>query len=236
MDYDDIFEAYYTLYRLESETPNSSDDEYIIGMRLANEAVRRWANYDGTYWKELFTTAQTNSFGGVVTITTGTSAYLAPTAFREAGGFIKIKDANGNTVRTYPIIEPQEAQFKGDNSSYAYFTGGGSATHTLHLNPAPDAAINGFAIDYIYYKFPGLFSAGADFTDMQEPYFIVHRMLANRFRGSRNPYYASAKADAEDALRTMQAINNSGSWANPWSLADNSGSVWGASSDGSSIF
>lgn len=233
MNFDDIFEAYYNLYRLEAITPSTTDDEYTIGIRLVNEAIRRWANYDGTYWKELFTTAQTNSTGGVVTITTGTSSYAAPTAFREAGGFIRIKDSTGNTVRTYPILEPQEAQFKSDNSQYAYFTGTGSGgTYVLHLNPVPDSAISGMAIDYVYYKFPTLITTGASITEMQEPYFCVHRMLASRFRGSRNPYYGSAKSDAEDALRTMQAINNSGSWANPWKLADNSGASWGQDSGG----
>ena len=62
---------------------------------------------------------------------------------------------------------------------------------------------------------------------MPNPYFIVHRMLAQQFRASRNPYYSSALRDAEDALKIMQIDNNSGSWANPWSQADNSGTVFG---------
>lgn len=230
MDYDQIFAAYYTQYRTEAVTPPSTDDEYVIGLGLANEAVRRWANYDGTYWKELFTTAQTNSTGGTVTISAGVTSYNAPLAFREAGGFIKILDPNNVTVRMYPIVEPQEAQFKGDNAQYAYFTGDGNDTnYLLHINPVPDSSIDTMKIEYVYYKFPTLFTTGTDKTEMQEPYFVVHRMLANRFRGSRNPYYESAKSDAEDALRTMQAINNSGSWANPWKLQDNSGTRWGES-------
>ena len=56
--YSDIFTAYYTLYRSEATVPASTDDEYTIGLRFANEAISRWANYDSTYWKELFTTAQ----------------------------------------------------------------------------------------------------------------------------------------------------------------------------------
>lgn len=231
--FDEIFAAYYTQYRTEAVVPASSDDEYTIGLRLANEAVRRWANYDATYWKELFTTAQTNSTGGVVTVTAGITSYAAPSAFREAGGFVKIKDSSGNTVRRYQILEPQDAQFRDDNTYYCYFTGSGAGSYTLHLNPAPDSAVNGMAIDYVYYKFPTLFTTGTDVTEMQEPYFCVHRMLANRFRGSRNPYYASAKADAEDALQTMQTINNSGNWADPWKLTDNSGAQFGDSSSGS---
>lgn len=227
MTWDQIFTAYYTLYRAEATVPTSSDDEYTIGMRLANAAISRWENYDGTYWKELFTTAQTNSTGGVVTITTGTTSYAAPTAMREAGGYVKIKNSSGNTVQTYGIIEPQEAQFKDDSGHYAYFTGNPTAGFLLHLNPAPPSALNGLAIDYVYYKQSTEFSSGSSTTEMAEPYFIVHHVLANRFRASRNPYYESATRDAEDALKTMQMDNNSGTWANPWKLQDNSGSVFG---------
>lgn len=231
MTYSEIFSAFYTLYRAESEVPASTDDEYTIGMRFANEALNYWANYDATYWKELFTTAQTSSTGGVVTLATGTKTYLAPTAMREAGGYIKL--LNGTTVQSHlPIVEPQEAQFRGDTSQYAYFTGDPNNGFTLNLNVAPTASENGFLIDYVYYKKPTEYTTPASKSEIPNPYFVVHRMLSQRFRASRNPYYASAKADAENAMRVMQLDNNSGNWANPWKLADNSGSVWGKSSGG----
>jgi hypothetical protein len=119
--FDNIFAAYYTLYRGESQTPDSTDDEYIIGMRYANDAVRRWANYDGMYWNQLWTTAQLDG-GGTQTITTGTTTYLAPGNFKEAGVSIKIKNSLGNEVANYPIIQPNEVQFKGTQGSYAYFS------------------------------------------------------------------------------------------------------------------
>lgn len=225
--YTNIFSLFYTLYRAEATVPASTDDEYAIGLRFANEAIARWATYDGTYWNQLFTTAQTNSTGGVVTITTGTTSYAAPTAFKEAGGFVKIKDASGNTVRSYQIIEPQEAQFKNDQSTYAYFTWAVGGAATLHLNPAPDSSINGKLIDYVYYKKPTEMTTGASTTECPSVEFIVHRMLAMRFRASRNPYYQSAMQDAEDALHVMKMDNDSGSWANPWRVADNSGTNWG---------
>ena len=98
----------------------------------------------------------------------------------------------------------------------------------MNLNPAPPSSLNGKSIDYIYYKQPTEFTTGTDVTEMSNPYYIVHRMLANRFRASRNPYYQSANNEAENALRVMQMSNNSGTWANPWKLADNSGSVFGS--------
>lgn len=228
MDFDAIFQAYYSLFRADSDVPTSADDEYTVGLRLANEAVNRWRVYDNTYWKELFATSQDNSTGGVVTITTGTKTYAAPTAFAEAGGFVRILDGNGNVVDRYPIIEPHEKQFRTDQSKFAYFTGNNAVGFTLNLNPAPTSATNGFSILYDYYKKPTEFTTGTDVTEMADPYFIVHRMLAQQFRAARNPYYSSAKQDAEDSLRQMQLINNSGTWANPWTIADTSGNTWGA--------
>lgn len=296
MNYDQIFQAMYTLYRAETPVPNSSDDEYIIGKILANEALNRWANYDATYWKELFDTNQNDgtSGSGGQTITTSDTTYSTPVNFREAGGFIKVKASNGNTLRSIPIIEPQEAQFKNDSTSYSYFTKspvfystgtasqsgttitgsgttftaamtgmqiqfstGETATVTyvsttsltasvsqtvasttyrlmsdkyqLNINPAPDSALNGMDIDYIYYKNPTQYTTGTTISEIPNPYFIIHRMLAQRFRVSRNySAYQTAMRDAEEALKIMQMDNNSGTWANPWSLADNSGTVWGA--------
>lgn len=230
MTFDQIFQTFYTLYRAESDTPASTDDEYIVALSLSKEAITRWANYDGTYWKELFTTLQDStqvSPALVTTITAGTSTYTAPTDMREAGGFVKLLDADGRVVQRYPIIEVEQVQFKGDDSTYCYFTGDPNNGFVLHLNPSPNANLDGLEIDYVYYKKPTYFTTGTDKTEMADPMFIVHRMLANRFRVSRNPYYSSAKIDAEDCLRTMQADNNSGNWASPWTLPDNSGSVWG---------
>ncbi len=291
-NFDDIFETFYTLYRGEEEIPASTDPEYTVAMRLSKEAISTWADYDGTYWKELFDTNQ-NDGSGAQTIVTNQTRYAGPTNMREAGGFVKIKNSSNVTVQTYPIIEPQEAQFKDDNGTYCYFTKsplyystgtasqsattitgvgttwtaamvgmqfvfvtGETATitaftsttsltasvsqtvasaayrilttgFTLNLNPAPSASLSGMDIDYVYYKNPTYFTSGSTVTEMSNPMFIVHRMLGQRFRVSRNPYYQSAIKDAENALRVMQAENNSGSWANPWSTQDNSGSHWG---------
>lgn len=226
MNFDEIFEAYYNLYRLEKDTPTTEDDEYPIAMRLANEAVNRWSTYDGTYWKELFTTLQ-QADDGEKTIDATVTEYAAPTDFKEAGGFLRLKDDNGNTRATFAILEPQEAQFRNDNGRFCYFTGNPGLGYTLHVNGLLPAD-TGTNMDYVYYKRPSTFTTGTDSTEMSDPYFCVHRMLANRFRGSRNPYYSTAKQDAEDVLKIMQMDNNSGSWANPWSLPDNSGTQWGA--------
>lgn len=226
MTWSEIFTAYYSQYRAESDIPTSTEDEYTVAMRLANEAINRWSNYDNTLWQELFTTLQ-ESGDGDLTIATGTTEYATPDDMTMVGGNVWVTNSDGRRVKTYPILSPEEAQFKGDMSTYAYFTGDPSNGYTLHLNPSPDSTLNGLSMNYVYYKKPTLFTTGADVTEMSDSYFIVHRLLANRFRSSRNPYYGSAKQDAEDALKTMQLKNNSGNWANPWSVKDKSGSAWG---------
>lgn len=226
MTFDQLWTAFYSLFRADSDVPVSGDDEYTVGMRLANEAVNRWAFYDSTYWKELFTTAQIEEDGDI-TVVAGQTDYEAPASFQEAGGFIKIINSDGNVQQVYPILEPQEAQFKVSKGTYAYFTGSPALGMTLNLNPAPSSALDGMDIDYVYYKQPTLFTTGTDVTEMADPYFIVHRMLYNQFRAARNPYLSSAKSDAENALRQMQLDNNSGNWSEPPTLADNSGTTWG---------
>lgn len=227
MTFEQVFTAYYSLFRADSDVPISTDDEYTVGMRLANEAINYFADYEGTYWRELFTTNQLDGTG-TQTITTGTTVYDAPINFKEAGGFIRVKDSDGNTVQSYERIEPHEAQFRDDSATYAYFTFDlATDTHKLTINPAPTSNLNGLDIDYVYYKSPTLFTTGTSTTEMSNPYFIVHRMLAMQFRASRNPYYSSALKDSENTIRLMQLKNNSGSWDNPPTIPDNSGSTWG---------
>lgn len=226
MTFSDVFTAYYSLFRADSDVPTSGDDEYTVGMRLANEAINYWSNYDGTYWKELYTTNQTDG-SGAQSIVTGQVTYSGPTNFREAGGFVKILNSGGVEVQRYPIINPEEVQFKGDYTDYCFFTGDSKNGYTLHINPAPTANLNGMDIEYVYYKNPTEFTTGTDKTEMANPYFIVHRMLAMQFRAARNPYYSSALKDSENTIRTMQLDNNSGTWANPITMADTSDSSWG---------
>lgn len=225
MDTDALFAAYYTQYLTQATIPNSTDDEYTIFEALANEAINRWANYDATFWKELYSTLQTAADGTKV-IAANLSIYPAPTNMRKAGGFLHLLNSSGTTQRKIKIIEPQDAQFKSDNSPYCFFTGNPNTGFSLTINGLNSADV-GLSMNYVYYKKPTLITTTSSFSDMSQPYFIVHRALANRFRGSRNPYYQSAKNDAEDVLTTMKMENDSGNWADPWMLEDHSGSSWG---------
>lgn len=226
MTYDEIFQTFYRLYRAEAEVPSSTDDEYLVGLSLANEAINYWAQYDNTFWKELFDTNR-NDGSGSQTIVTGQTIYDAPDNMQEAGGFLRALDSAGKTVQSYAILDPHEAQFRGDMNTYAYFRGDPTTGLELVLNPSPSSSLNGKTLDYVYYKKPTTLTTGSDTTEMADPYFIVHRMLAQRFRASRNPYYSSALRDAENSIKVMKMHNDSGSWSNPWKVPDRSGTVFG---------
>lgn len=234
MNLDLLFKQYYFQYRTEASTPADSDDEYIIFVGLANEAVNRWANYDNTFWKELYSTNQTAVTGAdstaVGVINANQLTYATPSNFRIAGGYLRIYNPNtGITQARYKIVESQDVQWQGDTANYVYFIGDPNNGFTMHINPVPKAPLIGCSFDYVYYKIPDLLANANDSPQMSQPYFIVHRALAMRFRGSRNPYYKDAKNDAEDILKTMQMENNSGSWADPWQLADHTGGTFGSS-------
>lgn len=226
MTLDEIFEAYYTQYRAEADIPESTEDEYPVAMRLFNEAINRWQNYDNTLWNELWQTAQREGDGDI-TVVEGTTEYATPDNFKNPGGAVVLKNDAGVTMQRYPLVTPEDVQFMSDMATYAYFVGSPVDGYVLNLNPAPDATLDGYNIDYLYYKKATKFATGTDITEMSDPYFVVHRALANRFRSSRNPYYSSAKTDAEDSLRTMQLTNNSGTWSNPWSVPDRTGTSFG---------
>jgi hypothetical protein len=227
MNFDEIFEAYYNLYRMEAETPETTDDEYTVALRLANEAVNRWELYDNTNWRYLYNTLQLADDGDTI-IVTGTTEYEAPSDMQKPSGFVKVLDSNGSMMQKYPIIEPNQVEFQGDDSEYAYFIGDPNNGFTLNINPAPTSTLNGMDLQYIYYKKASKFTTGDDFTQCPDSYFLINRMLAQRFRGSRNPYYQSAKNDAENALGQMKMTNDSGSPANTPEMADNSGNQWGS--------
>jgi hypothetical protein len=241
--FDNIFALFYTLYRAESVLPvgaglpaASWDDEYIIAMRFANEAVGYWATYDNTYWRDLFET-NLNDGSGDQTLSTGVNAYLAPDNMKECGGFIKIKDSTGASIKNIPIIEPQDVQFRSDTGSYAYFTGDPNNGFTLNIGGTVDSSLNGKSIDYVYYKKPTEFESGSDVTECPDAEFIVHRALAWRLKASRNPFWEDSLKDSENAAKIMKMANDSGNWASPWSVPDRSGAQFGSSSGGgSSIF
>lgn len=226
-NYTDYISQAYTLFRGDTTTIAVTDDEYTIFMRLMNKSINRWENYDATYWKELFSTLQEAATGSKIVLVS-TLTYAAPTDMREAGGFVRILNSDGTDYVLIPIIEPQEAQFLGGGDIRAYFTGNPTAGFTMHLTAVPTTGMVGKGIDYVYYKKATELTGASSYTEMSNPHFIVLDAVAQRLQIERNyPGYQIFKRDAEEALKNMQQDNNSGTWANPWTLTDNSGITWG---------
>jgi hypothetical protein len=228
MDFSTLVGIYYNLYRGEATPPTSSDDEWTIAIRNYNAALLRMSTYDDVKWNFMWSTLQSSA--AVKILSTGVTTYTAPTDMQEPGGVLTFIDSNSNRL-LYPILQPHEVQVTNQLSTYGYFTGNSQTGFTLHVNPSPTATVNGYGIDYDYYKKPTLLipatEAGTTLIPGGDPMFYANFMLAMRFRNTRNyPSYQTALRDAEEALKLMKIKNNSGTYFNQWSMQD-SGSGFG---------
>lgn len=223
MNYDDIFAEYYPLYRGQATVPASTDREYLLGIPLANNAIRRWDRADGVLWEELFTSNQQQGSDGEGTLTLDLTltSQVGPTNMRKPGSYVQLTDpTNAQNFRRFPVIAPSETYAQGSNSMYAYFEGSANTgVWALFLN-GTYTQYSDWLIDYPYYKKPTLFTpGGGEVADMSDPNFIIQSMLQSRFVNSRNGFaYSDSKANATDALRNMVIENNSGSPGNSWNL------------------
>lgn len=204
----DLQDAIHTLYENDPDTPASTEDDYLIRRRLMNAMVNRWENNMGTLWNELWTNTSVVSTGAVLTIATGDSTYVAPTAFLFPGGFVKVLNADGGVADTYPVIKPEQAQSMSASDKYCYFRGDTSAGYTLVMNPAPGSELNGLTLNYDYYKRATAFTGTSVVTEMSDPYYVVHGVVAELHKADNNlALYDSSLAEAEDRLKQMVMRN-----------------------------
>lgn len=240
MTYDDIFAEYYPLYRGQATVPAATDREYLLGIPLANNGIRRWDRADGTLWEELYTTAQVTPGAAVLVVNTALTSYTGPSGMRKPGGEIRLIDpSNANNFKRIPAVLASDTYAKSQSGSYAYFVGSANTTWKLYIN-GDISSMNNWKIDYIYYKKPTLFTVANASTatpEMSDPNFIIQSMLQSRFVNSRNGFaYNDAKSNAIDALRNMVIENNSGSPGNSWNLLDTDQTPGFGQSNDSSIF
>lgn len=230
MTFSDIFAEYYTLYRGDSEVPDTDDPEWTTALRLANNAIRRWQNVDAVYWNELWTSRVLSGTGADSTVGLDDVTYAGPTNMLFPGGYVRITHPTSGAFDDIQLIEPNDVQSQSSLSSYSYWTGGAQGGWTLRLG-ANDVTSDhaSWTIDYPYYKTPTLMTAAGSTPEMSEPAFMVHDMLANRFRASRNwPAYQSARRDADLILANMITRNTAGTWDAPFDMQDKSGGVFGS--------
>lgn len=216
----DLQEAIHTIYESDADTPDSTDDDYVIRRNLINVAINRWENNKGVFWNELWTNTTLDSTGATLTIATNDTTYPVPTNFRFPGGYVKVY--NGSTLyKTYRVVKPEQAQSLSDASEYAYFTGNPNSGIVLNLNPAPPAAMNGMTLRYDFYKYATKIAATTDVPEMGDPYYAVWAVVAELNKADNNiPLYESALAEAEERIKQMEVQNLMYANYQDWGMED----------------
>lgn len=232
--FQDIFVEYYNLYRGDGSTPTTSDPEYTIALRNANNAINNWAGDPGVLWNELWSLNSLSTDGdkqitGSIVTTGGQTSfqankqYAAPSDMKKPGGFILLTNPTSLATTQIQLYQPWEIQNLDPNTAAAFFVGDPNNGYTLNLQGTylGDTSWENASIDYVYYKIPTQMTTGTDVPEMSNTEFMVNWMLAQRYRNSMQwPAYQTAMRDAQNALKEMEVTNTSGTNFNPWSLKD----------------
>lgn len=206
LDLDGIVAAVHALINQDTETLASTDDEYKLFKVYGNNAINRWESDNGVLWNELWSNL-TAAADGTKTITSGTDTYAAPTDMRYPGGWIRL--TSGDQEDRYQVLHPHQVQKLGVNSGQkvAWYTGNPGAGFTLNLWPTPTTEIDGWTINYDYYKLAATLSTGTDKPEMLDPFFIVYYICSEVVREEDPTRWKSFRDDAEEKLKQME-VNN----------------------------
>lgn len=236
MQFQDIFNEYYGLFRGDNAIPAVTDPEWALGVYAGNRAIRRWFNVDGEKWDVLWTTAVAQGFAQTYA---GTSAnptittYDCPDNMAEPGGFIQMTDPVSGSYIHISIVKLTDVQFQNSSAPYAYFTSGIQQGFQMTLNFS-GSSNNGWIIDFPMYQSPTYFNAaliadgsgnvqedGTTISECPDSSFIIASMQGARLFETRNPFFQQRERDAEVSLKGMQIKNGIGTPGNPWNLNDN---------------
>lgn len=236
MDFQNIFQEYYALFRGDNSIPGATDPEWALGVYAGNRAIRRWANVDGEEWDVLWDIASNNGFtytyqgtSASPTITT----YTCPDNMARPGGFIQMTDPVSQSWIHIAVVKLQDVQFQTASEPYAYFTGGLQDGLTMHLNFSGSSNY-GWIIDFPLYLLPTYFNStlttdglnnvqedGTTISECPDSSYIINSMLGARLFETRNPFFQEANRIAEVALNGMQLKNGTGTPGNTWNINDN---------------
>lgn len=200
----EIIDQIYSNYEIDNTTWSSSDAEYLTARRLCKTAIRRWEYLEGVKWNELFTKL-TNASTGTKTTTAGTYTYACPDDTRlppQPDDYVRI---NGEYYKVIPLVKFQQL---GQNyDKYCYFTGNPKLGYTLNVN-SNLTYTTGHVIEYEYYRNATYFTATTSTTEMANPMFIVHYVLAKLYRGDGQLTESRDELQiAENMLQEMKADN-----------------------------
>lgn len=235
----DIFQEYYSIFRGQATsipTFTTNPREYLYGIRLANNAIKKWERADGTLWAELQDTLQRQNItiapAQTKTITSGTTEYATPSNMRKPPA--KVSFFNGSSQTWIPAIHITDLQEYIELAGVVTFVGSANTGYTMIVGQPLATAYDAMSIDYVYTKKASLFTTALDpaasIPEMSDPNFIIQDMLATRYSNSRNGFgYKVAKSEATTALRNMRMENDSGTYGTINVLKGASG--WGKSSN-----
>lgn len=214
----DIFEEYYSMFRGQATSiPTFTDREFKLGIRLANNSIKKWDRVDGTLWRELYTRATDQSTDNWATanrtISSGTVSYAAPINMRKPPK--KVFLYLGGDYQDVPVIDPDKLAGLSELSNAVAFLGGANQGYTMHMTASLAAQYAGRGIDYLYFKKPTLLTTATDPSateiEMSDPNFMVQDMLVSRYTNERNGFGVQvANREAKISLVNMKIENASG--------------------------
>lgn len=196
-------EILHTLYQGDTDTPASTDDDYLTRTRLLNAAIGVWEFEGDGRWPELYTTLA-DAATGAKTTTSGDSTYDTPDDFKIMHGFVRVTDSNGMQA-FYPEVAIDKAHLYANDTITKRFivTGNPASGYTLNLLPAPSST--GLTINYEYYKIASALTTGADIIEMSDPYYAVYYALSVMFENDGEGDRAvKALEQANDRLSKMR--------------------------------
>jgi hypothetical protein len=204
---DDLQSRINTLVNNDTDTPDSTDEEYGVILNLINQAIGKWESSD-VMWDELWTTYTHGS-----TVAAGDTTYtITATDFRYPGGQVKLSlDGVDSFV---PVISPEEYQSYNGEARVAYLTGNVSAGFVLNLgwSPATGDGTIGATISLPYYKYATKFTSSSlstDKTEISDPNFLVYDVTATKaLLESQNNKFSIFSTEAQKCMDNMRIMND----------------------------
>lgn len=203
----DLQNFIHSMYEGDTDTPDSTDDDYLYRRRLLNLGINRWENDKGILWNELW--ANTSGSDATTTVADGTTDYGAPSDIRFPGGYVKILDSDGGTLKRLTVVKPEQIQqYPSDTSEICYFRGSNADGFTLVISSGIAETYNGKTLGYDYYKRATALSSTSAAPEMSDPMFLVYGAVAELYKQDNNvAFYTAHLREAEERLKQMEVVN-----------------------------
>lgn len=196
----------HTMYEGDTDTPSSSDDDYLTRRKYLNMGIAFWEGWRGTKWNELYTKLSAASDGDK-TVATNDVDSDCPTNFVETVGYVQIVD--GDNADNYIEVKQSEAQtyLRAGNGTRVYWMSGKPGAYKINWNPKIQSGDNGKTIDYPYYKRATLVTATTDTPEPSDHLFLVHYVLHWLYK-EENPGMSREHLDIAIQLLNAMKLRN----------------------------